>query len=138
MVLQVQTDTLATSELSNSEVVFTSIWFWLALLEFFIIIILLIKRLKAKRKLDFGDMNKADLKGAQSTDINMKNLMNSITGSRDLYKELSKVCHPDRYVNTPNQKVAEEIFQEISRHKRNHEKLTLLKERAKSELNINF
>lgn len=68
----------------------------------------------------------------------MGNLMNSINNSSELYKELSRKCHPDRFVNSPDQKLAEEIFQEIARHKRNHEKLIALKERAIAELNIKF
>ena len=41
-------------------------------------------------------------------------------------------------VNMPNQKIAEEIFQEITENERNFEKLSLLKLRAINELNINF
>ena len=68
----------------------------------------------------------------------MNNLMDSIHNSRNLYKELSKKCHPDRFINDPKQKIAEEIFQEISENERNFEKLSLLKLRAINELNINF
>ena len=42
----------------------------------------------------------------------MNNLMDSIHNSRNLYKELSKKCHPDRFINDPKQKIAEEIFQD--------------------------
>ena len=40
----------------------------------------------------------------------MNNLMDSMHKSRNLYKELSKKCHPDRFINNPKQKIAEEIF----------------------------
>ena len=68
----------------------------------------------------------------------MNNLMDSIHNSRNLYKELSKKCHPDRFINDPKQKIAEEIFQEISENERNFEKLSLLKQRAINELNLTF
>jgi curved DNA-binding protein CbpA len=66
----------------------------------------------------------------------MKNLVNSIAKSRELYKELSRQCHPDRFVNTDLQPTAEDIFQEISRNKRNYKILLALKERAIEKLNI--
>lgn len=68
----------------------------------------------------------------------MENLMDSINGARTLYKELSRKCHPDRFVNTPKEKIAQEIFQEITKNQRNFEKLKLLKEKAINSLNINF
>ena len=64
--------------------------------------------------------------------------MNSITHSKELYKELSKKCHPDRFVNTHLQEVADKLFQEITANQRNHKRLTELKKQAQNELNINF
>lgn len=115
-----------------------SVFFWVAILEF-MIIILLVVRFKLKRnKLDFSDLERDTVKSAKSKKIDMDNLMNSINGSRSLYKELSRKCHPDRFMNDPKQKIAEEIFQEISRHERNFEKLNLIKTRAINELNVTF
>jgi curved DNA-binding protein CbpA len=68
----------------------------------------------------------------------MNSLMDSINGSKDLYKELSRVCHPDRFTNSDKQKNAEEIFQEISKNKRDFNKLSELKKRVIAELNINL
>ena len=62
-----------------------------------------------------------------SGDIDMNNLMNSIHRSRELYKELSSKYHPDRFVNTPEYEIAEEIFQRISKNERNYKELTLIK-----------
>lgn len=138
ILLQISTDTTSVSALKSGTTLLTSFWFWLSLVEFTLIILLLIRLRKRKSNLAFADLPKDKIKNAKEMDIDMDNLMNSINGSRDLYKELSRLCHPDRFVNKPEQKIAEEIFQEISRHKRNYEKLTSLKERAKSELSINF
>ena len=68
----------------------------------------------------------------------MDNLMSSIHKAKPLYKELTKNCHPDKFVNDARQKIAEEIFQEISNSERDFEKLTMLKIRAVKELNITF
>jgi len=83
-------------------------------------------------------VTKTDIKKSKKTDIDMDNLMNSINGSRDLYKTLNKKCHPDRFVNSDKQELVVKIFQEISRNKRDFEKLNKLKLRAEKELNINF
>lgn len=44
------------------------------------------------------------------------------------------MCHPDKFVNTSKEKIAEEIFQEISKNKRNYEELVMLKDSAINEL----
>jgi len=114
-----------------------SIWLWIALLEFLIITWLLIKLYRKKEgKLDLSDLKKSDLKSTNN--VNMNDLMSSIHKSRELYKELSRKCHPDRFVNTPLQGIAEELFQEISRNKRNYMELMKIKEIAKDKLNLNF
>jgi len=138
ILLQIKSDSLAMATTSSSNGLLSSTWFWLSIVEFIFIIFLLIKLKKKKTELAFSDLPKDKMKTAKSSNIDMDNLMNSINGSRDLYKELSKACHPDKFVNTEKQKIAEDIFQDISKDKRNFEKLLVLKERAKNELNINF
>ena len=113
-------------------------WFWITLIESVIIILLLFKLNKKKSNLDFADLSKDRVMSAKSTNIDMDNLMNSINKSKSLYKELSKMCHPDRFINSNKQSIAEEIFQNISKYKRDYEKLSELKKRAKIELEIKF
>jgi hypothetical protein len=115
-----------------------SIWFWIALVEILIIIALIYKVYLKKEGLNLTYLETNKLKDSKKNNINMDNLMNSIHNSRTLYKELSKKCHPDRFINDQKQKKAEEIFQEISKNERNFEKLSILKTRAINELNINF
>ena len=130
-------DTISILDGSVSNMSSISIWFWIAIIEFMLIIWLLLELQKHKRgKLDFADVNKADLRN--SGDVNMDNLMNSIHHSRELYKELSSKCHPDRFVNTAEHEIAEEIFQRISKNKRNYQQLLELKEEAKNKLNLKF
>ena len=136
ILLQIESGSLAT--LSQSESLLVSTWFWIAIAEFLIIVLLVIKLKKKKPNQTFNDLPKDKIINAKSASIDMDNLMDSINGSRNLYKELSKACHPDKFINTEKQKIAEDIFQDISKDKRNYAKLLAHKERAKNELNINF
>lgn len=137
-ILLIQTDTTKVATLHSSNSIWTSFWFWVAIIEFVIIIFLLIRQKHKNTDLAFSDIGKEALKNSKTANIDMDNLMNSINIAGELYKELSRKCHPDLFVNMPNQKIAEEIFQEISKNKRNFEKLSALKQRAINELNLNF
>ena len=79
--------------------------------------------------MDLAGVKKSELKSSEN--IDMSNLLNSIHHSKELYKELSKRCHPDIFANKPEYKIAEELFQKISRNRRNFEQLMLIKEEAK-------
>lgn len=128
--------TLIVEAYSNS--ITQSIWFWLSILELIIIIILIYQLYKVKRNLEFYNFSKEKIKEAKRSDVNMDDLMDSINKSKELYKELSRLCHPDRFVNTEKHQIAELIFQEITKNKRNYKELSKLKTRAINELNINF
>lgn len=138
ILLQVKPDSVVAETISNTDSTSFSIWLWIALFEFAIIAFLLFKLKKKGNDLKFGDLSKDKIRNAKKSEVDMNNLMNSINGSKDLYKELSRTCHPDRFINTDKQKLAEQIFQDISKYKRDFKKLTELKERAITELNINF
>jgi len=64
--------------------------------------------------------------------------MSDIWDSPKLYDELIKVCHPDRFVNTDKQEIANHISQEISKYKSNSEMLIKLKEEAIVRLGIHI
>lgn len=117
---------------------FHSVTLWIALIELTVIIFLLYKLKSKKANYELTDLETKNIKGSKNNTIDMDNLMNSIHNSRTLYKELSKKCHPDRFINDSKQKNAEEIFQEITKNERNYEKLSSLKLRAENELNISF
>jgi hypothetical protein len=113
---------------------------WLLLfsiIELVIILVLIIKLKSKDIKVDKFDEFR-ELKNAKNSDIDMNNLMNSINYSRNLYKELSRKCHPDRFESENDKNVAQQIFQEITRHKHNHKILLELKEKAIEKLNISF
>jgi hypothetical protein len=126
---------VATKVSSENQV---NLWMLVAIFEFLIILWLLSKLKKRNSGLDFQNVSKADLKDLKNQSIDMDNLMNSINKSKELYKELSKKCHPDRFVNTDLQEVADKLFQEITLNQRNYNRLIELKEEAKQKLNINL
>lgn len=118
--------------------IFQSLWFWIALIELFCIIYLAYK-LKSKKALSkLTDLEVNSIKKSKTNKIDMDSLMDNIHNSRNLYKELSRTCHPERFVNDDRQVLAEQIFKEISENERNYAKLCSLKLRAENELNINI
>jgi hypothetical protein len=138
LIIQSDTTEFINEGLISYTVFQSSIWFWIASIECILLIILIIKFKKRQKKLPFSDLSKSELKHSQKKTVDMENVMNSINGARELYKDLSKHCHPDKFINTEYQEPAAEIFKEISKHKRNYNKLSELRERAIIELNINF
>lgn len=136
MIIFQSTDNIPNVQLEVDDTM--SIWFWIALVEFLVIVILIINlfRKNSNSKYDLEHIN--EIKKARTTNIDMDDLMGNINKSKDLYKELSRVCHPDKFINSEFEKKAELIFQEITKNKRNYKSLLELKERAKEELNLNF
>lgn len=123
----------------NSDLLYENIWFWIAVLELVVICFLLFKLFKKKQSSDltFNDVSKKDLRRkVKNSNVDMSNLMDSINNSKDLYKQLSRTCHPDRFINTDKHSSAEEIFQNISKNKRNYQKLLEIKEEAINKLNL--
>ncbi len=122
ILLQTKIDSLGSS---NTDSISFSIWFWVALVEFAIIVFLFLKLNK--------NLNTKEPK------INiMDDVMNDINKSKDLYKKLIRSCHPDRFQNKELKMKADEISKEISKNKRNWKKLKELEERAITELKIIF
>ena len=111
-----------------------SIWFWFAFIELIIVFFLINKLIKINK------INKTDIikGGGNLSSSDMDNLINSIHNSKSLYKELNRVCHPDRFINDEKILIAESIFQEITENEKNYSKLLKLKSRAEKELSIKF
>ena len=128
-----QTDTNKLIKVTTSSNV--SIWFWVSLVELLLIIYLFFKLKRKRSVLDFSDLTKANLK---TDSVNMTDLMDNINKSKDLYKVLSRKCHPDKFIDSNYHSIADDIFQEITINKRNFKKLDELKERAIKELNVKF
>lgn len=106
-------------------------WKWLAIGEFLIIAILILKK-KRNNKLKVKEEH-------LSREVDFDNIINSSFNSIQIYNELKVKCHPDRFVkNEDKKKIANQLFQEITKNKSNAKRLIELKEEAINKLNINF
>jgi hypothetical protein len=115
-----------------------NIWMVIAILELLVILVLFIRIKKIQNEQLINRDGFFELKNAKSQNIDMENLMNDINLSKDLYKVLSRSCHPDRFHDDLVKAKAEILFQEITKHKRSYTKLLELKKRANKELNLNL
>lgn len=136
LLLQLTSDSLSVSKLPFVNAI--SWWVYLVVSGLFVILILaryLIKKYK-KQSLQGYPIDK--IKAMQKTSVDLDNLMYSISSANELYKDLSKTCHPDRFLKDDKHSIAEEIFKEITKSKRNYAQLDQLKKRAEAELDIQF
>ncbi|TRZ53390.1 hypothetical protein D4R99_00890 [bacterium] len=131
--LQATVDSIASSGTAVHRPVLTIIFIVIAFIEFLIIIYLL---KKSRSSLQFGQLSKDKLSG-NSGGIDMNGLMNDINKSRSLYKELSRIYHPDRFADPEQKVVAERLFQEITSERRSYKKLLEIKDKAHKTLFIN-
>jgi hypothetical protein len=109
-------------------------WLLTSIFELGIIGFLAAKLLR-KRKTNNIQLN-PEINSAKEANIDMDNLIMSINKSGELYNRLIRICHPDRFTNSDKQEIANEIFKEISKNRRNYKTLLELQERAVKELNI--
>lgn len=70
-------------------------------------------------------------------EIDFGNVVSSSLLAKNLYDELKKICHPDRFTNEQDTKKANEIFQLVTQNKGDYNKLLSLKERIYNELPVN-
>lgn len=106
-------------------ILITYAWQGLALFEFLLIVFLLLK-LKKKTK----NTLKSNFKKFKKNEVDMDALMKDMHHSKDLYKELSRKYHPDRFIGSTLESKAEEFFKSIQENKTNFNKLNELKLQA--------
>jgi hypothetical protein len=113
-----------------------NIWMWIAFAELVFIIFLSTKIMKGKHNLSDKQRMKQETLDAE---IDFNNIVKSSFLAQQLYDELKKKCHPDRFpLDADKNKIANEISQELAKNKRNHKRLLELKEQAKQQLNIHI
>ena len=112
----------------------SNIWFWTTIAELIIIGFLIIRH--KREKINYDSNIETTLMNSKTVNVDMDNVMDSINKSRELYKQLSTKCHPDRFLENDLNSKANEIFQEITKNQRNYKKLLELKEVAQNQLNI--
>lgn len=108
-------------------------WMWIAIIGMFIIVILLFVLLKKPK-----NKNRQIKEGILSEgDIDFGNIMNSAFHAEALYKNLIKVCHPDRFApDKAKMEIATDISLQIGKNKYDVKALKELAEEAKCKLNI--
>lgn len=100
------------------------------LLVIVFIIIMSILRFIKKRKF------KNEIFDKENPSLDFNNIINSINNSRDLYKKLISIYHPDRYTSEEDKKIANEISMEITMNKRDYNKLKEIENKSKYKLKI--
>lgn len=53
----------------------------------------------------------------------MTNIMNSMFLCNPLYDKLKVKCHPDRFIDEKQKCIAENLFQELQKHRYNYDEL---------------
>jgi hypothetical protein len=110
-------------------------WMWIAIAQFVVILYLLIDKFFTGVTSDKRKFKKE----AVGEVVDFDNIIKSSFHAKQLFDELKVKCHPDKFPENPEENaLADALFQEITRNKSNFRILTELKERAKTELNINF
>lgn len=104
--------------------------------EFLIILFLIFKLTKKNFVKENSSSAKDLILNAKGDSINMNDLMNNINKSKELYKKLNSKCHPDRFLDSQQNHLANSFFQEITKNQRNYQRLLELKEQVQKELNV--
>lgn len=103
------------------------------IIEFITIVVLLLILFLEKQK----HSKKKELKSKIKKEEFDQNDMKDIWLAKDLYDNLKKVCHPDRFVDDDKKfDLANSLFQEITKNKNNYQRLLELEQQAKEQLNI--
>ena len=93
---------------------------------------------KKRRNVASHDTSFANaIKNHKKEKVSMDDVVDDIFFSKELYDKLKVRYHPDRYVDPDLNKIATEIYQEITKNKTNYKKLKEIQEEAKSKLENN-
>lgn len=131
--LQITHTTLPTKKMDAISELFGNLWFWIALIEFALLLIFIYLTFKKKKNAMFDE---TILNESKKSDVDIENVINSMYQSKALYNTLKVRCHPDRFTDPDLNKIADNLFQEITKNKTNYKKLQELKIRAIEQLKI--
>lgn len=110
-----------------------NIWLIVTIVEFAVIVYLLLT------KLNISNSKKAQIKNEvmQEGSIDFRNVFNNAFNSKEIYDDLKKKCHPDRFVDDAEREaIANELFQRITQNQHNIDNLRKLREEAVQKLGI--
>ena len=74
------------------------------------------------------------VKSEEKPSINYTALFASMGKGQQLFNELKVRCHPDCFIGTDKQVLAEDLFKQVQANSTNYEKLLSLKEQIDNEL----
>lgn len=66
--------------------------------------------------------------------VDYSSLFASMSQGQKLFNQLKVQCHPDRFIGTDKQALAEELFKQVQENSTNYENLLKLKDRINEEL----
>ena len=134
--LQVVADTTKNILPMAKHIINNEKWLITSIVELGVIGYLTAKLFKSKQRKNKISFENSIIGEARETNVDMENIILSINQSTELYKKLSHTCHPDKFANTEKEEIADKIFQNITRNKRNYKALLSLKEQAIEELGV--
>jgi len=132
-ILQIQDSAVIANKVGLINSTIHNFWFWISMVELVILLVVFLIKTSKNNAVKYDESILTDSK---KTDVDMVNVVNSMYKSKALYDKLKVKCHPDRFPNSELNKIADELFQEITKHQRNYNRLVELKDIAEDKLNI--
>jgi hypothetical protein len=71
----------------------------------------------------FSSFSKKEKTKIEASNSEMTNVVNSMFLCAPIYDKLKVKCHPDRFIDENQKIIAENLFQELQKHRYNYEKL---------------
>ena len=127
-----QIDSLALAKIGEGPIHRVStIWMWVAIIEGCIILGSFIwSRYKKTTRCQIKSK-------VLQEDMDLNNIFNSAFNAEPLYKELTRICHPDRFApDEEKMRIADELFQRITKNRNNIKELQNLRDEMNQKLKI--
>lgn len=127
-----QIDSLALVKIGEGNIHgISSIWMWVAIIEGCIILGSLIWN-------SYKKTTRCQIKSrVLQEDMDLSNIFNSAFNAEPLYKELIRVCHPDRFApDEKKMRIADELFQRVTKNRNNIKELQNLRDEINQKLKL--
>jgi len=127
-----QIDSLALAKIGEGPIHGVStIWMWVAIIEGCIILGSFIWS-------SYKKTTRCQIKSkVLQEDMDLNNIFNSAFNAEPLYKELTRICHPDRFApDEEKMRIADELFQRITKNRNNIKELQNLRDEMNQKLKI--
>ena len=135
MIFMQITDSLPSTApiVSSSSGIVSNVWFWIALIEFLIIMLSVIISIRDKNK----KWEKLKFKqGISDSNTEFIFPIGDMFRAPEMYKKLMRVCHPDRFIDETKKNAAEELCMLIGKNQYNVTEMERLGKLAEEKLEI--